>query len=71
MKANQTIQEMSATAGHNISKFHKQITLAGSLIAVGIVFGDIGTSPLYTLNSVFHGRVINGAVALCPASFGH
>ncbi len=55
---------MSATVGHNVSRFHKQITLAGSLIAVGIVFGDIGTSPLYTLNSVFHGRVINGAVAL-------
>lgn len=48
----------------NSSTFHKKITLAGSLIAIGIVFGDIGTSPLYTLNAVFHGRVITEAIAL-------
>lgn len=45
-------------------EFHKKITLAGSLIAVGIVFGDIGTSPLYTLNAVFHGRIITESIAL-------
>ncbi|PWV49701.1 KUP/HAK/KT family potassium transporter [Chitinophaga sp. S165] len=44
--------------------FHKQITAAGILIATGIVFGDIGTSPLYTLNAVFHDRVITEDVAL-------
>ncbi|XVJ65384.1 MAG: KUP/HAK/KT family potassium transporter [Lacibacter sp.] len=44
--------------------FHKRITLAGSLIAVGIVFGDIGTSPLYTLNAVFHSHTITKEVAL-------
>jgi KUP system potassium uptake protein len=38
--------------------FHKQISTAGILTATGIVFGDIGTSPLYTLNVVFHGRII-------------
>jgi KUP system potassium uptake protein len=48
----------------NSSDFHKKITLAGSLIAIGIVFGDIGTSPLYTLNAVFHGKVISEAIAL-------
>ena len=48
----------------NASEFHKKITLAGSLIAIGIVFGDIGTSPLYTLNAVFHGKVISEAIAL-------
>ncbi|MBC7867471.1 MAG: KUP/HAK/KT family potassium transporter [Gloeobacteraceae cyanobacterium ES-bin-316] len=48
----------------NHTAFHKQITLAGSLIAVGIVFGDIGTSPLYTLNAVFHDRVITEVAAL-------
>lgn len=46
------------------AKFHKEITAAGILIAVGIVFGDIGTSPLYTLNAVFHDRVITEDVAL-------
>jgi KUP system potassium uptake protein len=44
--------------------FHKRITAAGILIATGIVFGDIGTSPLYTLNAVFHDRVITKEVAL-------
>ncbi|HEY8895070.1 MAG TPA: KUP/HAK/KT family potassium transporter [Niastella sp.] len=44
--------------------FHKKITAAGILIAAGIVFGDIGTSPLYTLNAVFHDRVITEDVAL-------
>ncbi|MVT08707.1 KUP/HAK/KT family potassium transporter [Chitinophaga tropicalis] len=44
--------------------FHKRITSAGVLIAIGIVFGDIGTSPLYTLNAVFHDRVITEDVAL-------
>ncbi|MCC7030788.1 MAG: KUP/HAK/KT family potassium transporter [Chitinophagaceae bacterium] len=47
-----------------MTTFHKRITMAGSLIAIGIVFGDIGTSPLYTLNAVFHGRVITEAIAL-------
>jgi len=44
--------------------FHKRISAAGVLIATGIVFGDIGTSPLYTLNAVFHDRVITEDVAL-------
>lgn len=44
--------------------FHNKITAAGTLVAVGIVFGDIGTSPLYTLNAVFHGKVITEAIAL-------
>lgn len=35
------------------------------LIAVGIVFGDIGTSPLYTYNALFHPcEVINSIKAL-------
>lgn len=29
-------------------------TAAGALIALGIVYGDIGTSPLYTMNSVLN-----------------
>lgn len=44
--------------------FHKRITTAGIIIAAGIVYGDIGTSPLYTLNAVFHHRVITEDVAL-------
>jgi KUP system potassium uptake protein len=44
--------------------FHKRVTTAGILIAMGIVYGDIGTSPLYTLNAVFHNRLITAEVAL-------
>ncbi|MBL4678802.1 MAG: KUP/HAK/KT family potassium transporter [Mucilaginibacter sp.] len=48
-----------------ISTFHSKIKAAGILIAVGIVFGDIGTSPLYTYNAIFHsGEVIVPAKAL-------
>ena len=46
------------------SLFQKRITGAGALIAIGIVFGDIGTSPLYTLHAVFHDRIIKESVAL-------
>ncbi|MFC4211093.1 KUP/HAK/KT family potassium transporter [Pedobacter lithocola] len=39
--------------------FHQRVKAAGVLIAAGIVFGDIGTSPLYTYNAIFHsGEVI-------------
>jgi KUP system potassium uptake protein len=48
----------------SFAAFHKRVTSAGLLIAIGIVFGDIGTSPLYTLNAVFHHRVITEQVAL-------
>ena len=45
--------------------FHKQIKAAGALIAIGIVFGDIGTSPLYTYTALFKpGEIINAAKAL-------
>lgn len=44
--------------------FHKRVTAAGILIAAGIVYGDIGISPLYTLNAVFHDRVVTADIAL-------
>lgn len=36
-----------------MTQSEKQSLPAGMLAAAGIVFGDIGTSPLYTLKSVF------------------
>ena len=30
----------------------KKLSLAGALIALGIVFGDLGTSPLYTMRAI-------------------
>ncbi|MEO5948770.1 MAG: KUP/HAK/KT family potassium transporter [Chitinophagaceae bacterium] len=37
---------------------HKRVTVAGILIALGIIYGDIGTSPLYVLNAITNGKVI-------------
>ena len=34
-------------------------TAAGVLIAFGIIFGDIGTSPLYVFNAIIKGRLID------------
>ncbi len=37
---------------------HNRVTGAGILIALGIIYGDIGTSPLYVLNAICNGKVI-------------
>ncbi len=37
---------------------HNRVTTAGVLIALGIIYGDIGTSPLYVLNAIINGKVI-------------
>lgn len=51
--------------GNQQTDFHKRVSSAGLLIAMGIVFGDIGTSPLYTYTAVFHeGEIINETKAL-------
>src|SRR5215204_3486149 len=38
---------------------HKKVTLAGLLVALGIIFGGIGTSPLYVLNAITSGKIIS------------
>ncbi|MCK9413150.1 MAG: KUP/HAK/KT family potassium transporter [Prolixibacteraceae bacterium] len=38
----------------------KKVSLAGLIVTLGIVYGDIGTSPLYVMNAIMKdGRVIN------------
>lgn len=37
---------------------HNRVTVAGLLIALGIIYGDIGTSPLYVLNAITNGKII-------------
>src|SRR6476620_6602071 len=41
-----------------MSGSHNKVTVAGILIALGIIYGDIGTSPLYVLNAITSGKVI-------------
>lgn len=41
-----------------------QLTTGGLLVAIGIVFGDIGTSPLYTYRAIIEERVVDETLAL-------
>ncbi len=41
-----------------------RVTGAGLLIALGIIYGDIGTSPLYVFNAIIGGRVISEELIL-------
>ena len=43
---------------------HNRVTLAGLLIALGIIYGDIGTSPLYVLNAIINGKVVSGELII-------
>ncbi len=49
--------------------YHHRLTAAGLIITLGIIYGDIGTSPLYVMKSIVGDGVINretilGAVSL-------
>ena len=46
----------------------KKISAAGVLIALGIVFGDLGTSPLYTFKAIIGTRVITETLILGSVS---
>ncbi len=41
-----------------------KVTGAGLLIALGIIYGDIGTSPLYVLNAIIRDKVISDELIL-------
>lgn len=45
------------------SNFDK-VSVAGALIAFGIVYGDIGTSPLYALGAIFGDKHVSPELAL-------
>ena len=47
-----------------MSKNFNRVTAAGILIALGIIYGDIGTSPLYVLNAIVSGKIVNDALIL-------
>ena len=54
----------AAAAATAHSDMHSRATTAGTLIALGIVYGDIGTSPLYTVRGVFAHRPVTEEVVL-------
>jgi KUP system potassium uptake protein len=41
-----------------------KLTAAGVLISLGIIYGDIGTSPLYVFNAIISNRVITESLIL-------
>jgi len=47
-----------------VSKQINKVTLANLVIALGIIYGDIGTSPLYVLNAIINSRVITEKLIL-------
>ncbi|MCW3093086.1 MAG: potassium transporter Kup [Ferruginibacter sp.] len=47
-----------------VSNKVNKVTAAGLLVALGIIYGDIGTSPLYVFNSIIKDRVINDTLIL-------
>ena len=47
-----------------MSKNLNKVTAAGLLIALGIIYGDIGTSPLYVLNAIIRDKVISEELIL-------
>ncbi len=41
-----------------------RVTAAGLLIALGIIYGDIGTSPLYVFNAIINNRAVSEELIL-------
>src|SRR5262249_20195939 len=48
-------EESPAQAGASDNGCEKASTVSLTIAAIGIVFGDIGTSPLYTMREAFNG----------------
>jgi len=42
-----------------VSRQINKVTTAGLVVALGIIYGDIGTSPLYVFNAIINDRVIS------------
>ncbi|QBN17934.1 KUP/HAK/KT family potassium transporter [Flavobacterium nackdongense] len=43
---------------------HSKLTLGGLLVSLGIIYGDIGTSPLYVMKAIIGQHVINADIVL-------
>ncbi len=43
---------------------HQKLSLAGLLVTIGIIYGDIGTSPLYVMKSIIGARTITEELVL-------
>jgi KUP system potassium uptake protein len=50
------------------SKSLNQISLAGLLVTLGIIYGDIGTSPLYVMKAIVGEKVISSELIIGSVS---
>jgi KUP system potassium uptake protein len=46
-------------ANSTLSNAHHKLCVAGIFISLGIIYGDIGTSPLYVLSAIITNKVIS------------
>ena len=64
------LQDVPANRTQDINLFSKvriptnRVTFAGLIIALGIIYGDIGTSPLYVFNAIINGKIISEELIL-------
>src|SRR5688500_9199063 len=47
---------------------HTKLTFAGLLISLGIIYGDIGTSPLYVMKAILGSHAIDADIVLVGIS---
>ena len=51
-------------SSHNHNGLHSKLTAAGLLVTLGIIYGDIGTSPLYVMKAILGVHAISRDVVL-------
>lgn len=51
--------KLPITKKTNVSKHIQKTTAAGLLVALGIIYGDIGTSPLYVFNAILNNKEVS------------
>ncbi len=51
-------------SSHNHKDLHSKLSAAGLLITLGIIYGDIGTSPLYVMKSIIGTSAISADLIL-------
>ena len=51
-------------SSHNHQNLHSKLTTAGLLVTLGIIYGDIGTSPLYVMKAILDVHAISRDIVL-------
>jgi KUP system potassium uptake protein len=51
-------------SSHNHKDLHSKLTIGGLLVTLGIIYGDIGTSPLYVMKAIIGDYAINKDIVI-------